>query len=99
VNPKDWQGDALDNGTGFPRWRKVREAGSDWGQDLSEMDMDQITQHEAEQLAKRIGALMEKATPEAWSRAVRMLGVEAQLEAVNADRQDFDTETTESTDF
>jgi uncharacterized ParB-like nuclease family protein len=99
VNPRDWQGDALDAGTGFPRWRKVREAGSDWQQDLSEMDMDQITQHEAEQLAKKIGALMEKATPEAWSRAVQMLGVEAQLEAVNADRQDFDAETTESTDF
>jgi len=63
------------------------------------MDMDQITQHEAEQLAKKIGALMETATPEAWSRAVQMLGVEARLEAMNADKCDFETETTESTDF
>jgi uncharacterized ParB-like nuclease family protein len=99
VNPKDWQGAALDAGTGFPRWRKVREAGSDWQQDLSEMDMEQITQHEAEQLAKKIGALMEKATPEAWSRAVEMLGIEAGLEAANADAKDFTAETAESTDF
>jgi len=99
VNPRDWKSDALDSGTGFPRWRKVREAGSDWKQDLSEMDMDQITQHEAEQLAKKVGALIEAATPEAWRRAVEMLGVEAQLELVNPDTRDFDSETTESTDF
>ena len=99
VNPRDWQSDALDTGTGFPRWRKVREAGSDWQQDLSEMDMDQITQHEAEQLAKKIGALMEKATPEAWRRAVEMLGAESRLEAVNEDMQDFDSATAESSDF
>jgi len=99
VNPKNWRGDALDSGTGFPRWRKVREAGSDWQQDLSEMNMDQITQHEAEQLAKKIGALMEAATPEAWRRAVEMLGVETQLEVANQDTRDFDTETAEHTDF
>ena len=99
VHPNSWPSDALDSGTGFPRWRKVREAGLDWEQNLAEMDMDQITQHEAEQLAKKIGALMEKATSEAWSRAVQMLSVEAGLALINADRQDFATETAESTDF
>jgi hypothetical protein len=99
VNPRDWQGEALDGGTGFPRWRKVREAGANWQQDTTEMNLDQITQHEAEQLAKKIGALMDKATPEAWKRAVQMLGSEAQLEAVNQDVKDFTTETAEQTDF
>jgi uncharacterized ParB-like nuclease family protein/transposase len=99
VNPKDWQDDALDKGTGWPRWRKVREAGSDWQQELKEMNLDQITQHEAEQLAKKIGALMDRATPEAVRRAVRMLGIEAQLEVANVDAQDFDNETAEATDF
>lgn len=99
VNPRDWQGDALDSGTGFPRWRKVREAGANWQQDSTEMNLDQITQHEAEQLAKKIGALMDKATPEAWKRAVQLLGIEAQLEAVNEDTRDFATETAERLDF
>lgn len=99
VNPRDWQGDALDSGTGFPRWRKVREAGANWQQDTTEMNLDQITQHEAEQLAKKIGALMDKATPEAWKRAVQMLGIEAQLEAANEDTRDFVTETAERLDF
>lgn len=99
VNPRDWQGDALDGGTGFPRWRKVREAGANWQQDTTEMNLDQITQHEAEQLAKKIGALMDKATPEAWKRAVQMLGSEAQLEAVNQDVKDFTAETAEQVDF
>jgi uncharacterized ParB-like nuclease family protein len=99
VNPRDWQGDALDSGTGFPRWRKVREAGANWQQDHTEMSVDQITQHEAEQVAKKIGALMDKTTPEAWARAVRMLGIEAQFEAVNQDAKDFATETAEQVDF
>ena len=99
VNPRDWQGAALDSGTGFPRWRKVRGAGADWQQNETEMNMDQIVQHEAEQVAKKIGALMDKTTPEAWKRAVRMLGSEAQLEAVNQDVKDFTTETVEQVDF
>lgn len=99
VNPKDWQGEALDSGTGFPRWRKVREHGTNWQQDHTEMSVDQITQHEAEQVAKKIGALMDKTTPEAWMRAVRMLGIEAQFEAVNQDAKDFAAETAEQVDF
>jgi len=99
VNPRDWQGDALDAGTGFPRWRKVREAGAAWQQDQTEMDMDKITRHEAEQVAKKIGALMDKTTPEAWKLAVAMLGTEAQLEAVNQDAKDFTATTAELVDF
>lgn len=99
VSPKDWRTEALDTGTGFPRWRYVREAGSGW-QDMKEkMDVEQITQHNAEKLAKKMGALMDKATPEEVRRAVQMLGIEAQLAAGNEDAQDFTAETADSVDF
>jgi ParB-like chromosome segregation protein Spo0J len=99
VNPRDWKGDALDSGTGFPRWRNARDAGADWQQDQKEMDVEQITQHEAEQLAKKIGALMERATPEAWARALHMVGIETALEASNQDARDFTAETAEVLEF
>jgi hypothetical protein len=99
VNPKDWSSEAMDTGTGWPRWRYVREAGAGWRDMKEKMDVEQITQHEAEKLARRIGALMEKATPAAVKLAVQMLGIEAQLEAVNEDRLDFAAATAESMDF
>ena len=99
VNPKDWSSEALDTGTGFPRWRYVREAGAGWHEMKEKMDVEQITQHEAEKLARKIGALMEKATPAAVRLAVQMLGIEAQLEAVNEDAHDFNAATAESMDF
>lgn len=99
VNPKDWNSEALDTGTGFPRWRYVREAGAGWREMKEKMDVDQITQHEAEKLARKIGALMEKATPAAVQRAVQMLGIEAHLDAVTEDTRDFAAVTSESLDF
>jgi uncharacterized ParB-like nuclease family protein len=99
VNPRDWNSEALDAGTGWPRWRYVREAGAGWRDMKEKMDVEQITQHEAEKLARRIGALMEKATPAAVKLAVQMLGIEAQLEAVNQDTWDFAAATAESMDF
>jgi hypothetical protein len=99
VNLSEWNSAAHDPGTGWPRWRYVRENKGGWQDMKEEMDMEQITQHEAEKLAKKIGALMEKATPEAVRRAVRMLGIEAQMEATNDDARDFTTETAEAADF
>jgi len=99
VNPKQWPEAMRDPGTGWPRWRRVREGGTDWQQELEEMDLDQITQHEAEELVKKIGALMDRAKPEVARRAVRMFAMEAQLDAVNEDTRDFDTETAETMDF
>jgi hypothetical protein len=58
-----------------------------------------ITQHEAEKLVRKIGSLMEKATPAAVKLAVQMLEIEAQLEAVNEDTRDFTAATAESLDF
>ncbi len=99
VNPKDWSSEALDTGTGFPRWRYVREAGAGWHDMREKMDAEQITQHEAEKLARKMGALMEKATPVVVKLAVQMLGIEVQMEAVNEDTLDFAATTTESMDF
>lgn len=99
VNPREWNLEALDTGTGFPRWRYVREAGAGWHDMKTKMDAEQITQHQAEKLARKIGALMEKAGPAATQLAVRMLGIEAQLATVNEDRRDFEEETAEVSDF
>lgn len=99
VNPKDWSSEALDMGTGWPRWRYVREAGAGWRDMKEKMDVGQIIQHEAEKLARKIGALMEKATPAAVRLAVQILGIEAQLEAVNEDTLDFAVATAERMDF
>jgi ParB-like chromosome segregation protein Spo0J len=89
VNLKDWTDDSHDPGTGFPRWRYVRDAGAGW-QDMKEkMTVEQLTQHEAERLAKKIGALLDKATPEAMTRALEMLAKEAKLAVRNADTLAF----------
>lgn len=89
VNPRDWNSDALDPGTGFPRWRYVREAGAGWLDMQSKMTPEQAMQHEAEKLAKKIGALIDKASPEATRRALAMLANEAKLAANNADTLAF----------
>ncbi|WP_431636925.1 ParB N-terminal domain-containing protein [Dyella sp. KULCS107] len=99
VNLKAWPESSRDPGTGWPRWRKVREGGTAWQQELEQMDMDQITQHEAEQLAKKIGALQERADPEAFRRALRILGVEDLLAVNCQDARDFEAETAEAVDF
>lgn len=98
VNPKNYAG-ALDPGTGWPRWRTVREGPAGWKQDLEEMDVEQVTQHRAEMMAKRIGALMDSDTPEVFRRALLLLKIEAQLEAANPDTLSFDVETAEAVDF
>jgi len=85
VNPKEWNPEALDPGTGFPRWRYVREAGAGWQDMQTKMTPEQLMQHEAEKLARKIGALIDKAHPEATRRALEILANEAKLAAGNAD--------------
>jgi len=85
VNPKEYSEASYDPGTGFPRWRYVREAGAGWQDMESKMTPEQLTQHEAEKLAKKLGALIEKASPRAVQRALEMLANEAKLAANNAD--------------
>lgn len=96
--PQDFSPDALDPGTGWPRWRYVREAGAGW-QMKETMDAEQITQHNAEKLARKVAALFDKADPEEVRRAKWMLNFEEQLEMVNEDTRDFHAVTAEVTDF
>ena len=89
VNPKDYAPEAHDPGTGFPRWRYVREAGAGWQDMKQKMTPEQMTQHEAEKLARRIGALLEKATADAAKRAFEMLATEEKLAHINQDTREF----------
>lgn len=95
VDLKEWNPEALDPGTGFPRWRYVREAGAGWQDMQTKMTPEQLMQHEAEKLAKKIGALIDKAHPEATRRALEMLANEAKLAASNADTLEFLAEIAE----
>jgi predicted transcriptional regulator len=99
VSPEEYHEVALDPGTGFPRWRYVREGGAGWLDMKEKMDVEQLTQREAERLAKKIATLMDKASPEAARRAVQMLGIEAQMEAANEDAHDFSAANVEAADF
>lgn len=92
VNPKNYEGH-LDPGTGWPRWRVVRRGPDGWTQDAEEMDMEQVTQHRAEMLAKKIGALIDSDTPEVVRRALEMLKIEEQLAANDEDARAFTVET------
>jgi len=85
----EWPDEALDPGTGFPRWRYVREGGQGWRDMRNAMTPYQLTEHNAERLAKKIGALTEKASPEETRRAFEMLANEAKLSACNADTLEF----------
>jgi ParB-like chromosome segregation protein Spo0J len=89
VNPKDWSNEAHDPGTGFPRWRYVREVGAGWQDMKNKMTAEEVIQYEAEKLAKKIGALLDRASPEAVCRAMEMLANEARLAARNADTLEF----------
>lgn len=92
VNPEDYRGQ-LDPGTGWPRWRNVRTGPDGWTQDAEEMDMEQVTQHRAEMLAKKIGALIDSDTPEVVRRALQLLKIEEQLAAGDEDAHAFARET------
>jgi len=89
VNPRDWSPEAHDPGTGFPRWRYVREAGAGWQDMQTKLTPEQLVQHEAEKLARKIGSLIDAATPEAVRRALEMLANEARLEGMNPDTAEF----------
>jgi len=98
VNPRDWQGAALDSGTGWPRWKDIR----DWpqhGHNQVEMTMEQLVQREAEKGVKKMGALRDSMHPEAFRLMWRMMALEIEQEATNPDTLAFDRETAEEVDF
>lgn len=99
IRPAEWNPEAHDPGTGFPRWRYVREGKGGWQDMKAAVDKEQMAQHNAEKLAKRLAALMDKAEPEVVRRALEMLQIEAAYERSNPDSAAFEAETAELTDF
>lgn len=101
VSPKEYAVESHDPGTGFPRWRYVREAGAGWQDMENKMSPERLMQHEAEKLAKRLGALIDRASPAAVRRALEMLANEAKLAASNKGTLAFLTDIAEpgSEDF
>jgi uncharacterized ParB-like nuclease family protein len=89
VKLADFLPEALDPGTGFPRWRYMREAGAGWQDMKALMTPGQMTQHVAEKGARKIGAILEGMTPEERRRTLEILANEAKLEAGNADTLAF----------
>jgi len=89
VKLTDFNLEALDPGTGFPRWRYVRERKVGWHDMKEKMTVEQLTLHEAEKIAKKTGAIWNEATPEALTLALEILANEAKLAVRNADTLAF----------
>lgn len=95
VNPKEYPEAAHDPGTGFPRWRHVREAGAGWRDMESKMTPEQLTRREAEKAARKLGDLMDKTSPEGWRLALEILVSESRQKARIAEDREFLAEIAE----
>ncbi|GAA0888755.1 ParB/RepB/Spo0J family partition protein [Rhodanobacter soli] len=95
VNPKDHEGH-LDPGTGWPRWPRVRRGPDGWTQDAEEMNVEQITRHNAEQFAKKYGALIDQFTVEEIRLGLQLHESEVLMDTVNEDAADFARETADA---
>jgi len=62
---------ACDPATGWPRWRHVR--GNAWRDCFNEVSPAARTQDQAERLAKQLGALQERHSPEVFQMAIELL--------------------------
>lgn len=97
VNPKGFPAEKCDPGTGFPRWKVVRDW-RQWDDDeiiRAPMNAEQWTQQEAERVARKLGTLETITTPAAWKLALHMYAQEAKLEARNEDTLEFLAEIAE----
>ncbi|QBG88518.1 ParB N-terminal domain-containing protein [Xanthomonas oryzae] len=63
---------AIDPGTGWPRWRHVREAKNPWQTGLTSSDQQQLDR-EAEKVARHIVKLVDGSSPAVRARALEML--------------------------
>lgn len=99
VNPKAYPIEQCDSGTGFPRWKAVRDwrkQNEDDDQGEQPMSLERWTQREAERVAKKLGMLESGTTAEAWKLALMMYAAEAKLEAANDDTRTFLAEISET---
>lgn len=96
VNPAEWNSEAHDPGTGYPRWRHVRGAGAGWQDMEKKMTPEQLFARDVEKLKRQIGALMGKADPKVAHDALAGLWSEATDEVRIAEEQAFRDETAET---
>lgn len=72
VVPTEFHSLAIDPGTGWPRWRYVREANSPWQTSLPTSDQQQLDR-DAERVARNIVKLVDGSSPAVRARALEML--------------------------
>ncbi|MGX9718828.1 DNA-binding protein [Stenotrophomonas acidaminiphila] len=72
VVPTEFNSLAIDPGTGWPRWRYVREANSPWQTSLPNSDQQQLDR-DAERIARNIVKLVDGSSPAVRARALEML--------------------------
>lgn len=99
VNLSEWNTEALDLGTGFPRWRYVRGPRAAHWKDMAEkMTHDQLFARDVEKLKLRMGALMGKVDPKVAHAALADLWSEETDAPRLAEEQAFRDETAETFD-
>lgn len=72
VVPTEFHPLAIDPGTGWPRWRYVREANKPWQTNLPTSDQQQLDR-DAERVARNIVKLVDDSSPAVRVRALEML--------------------------
>lgn len=81
VDLNDYSEEAKDPGTGWPRWRHVRD--SAWHTAAASVPLENRRQAQAERLAEKVAALMDKAGPEVARIAAAILLTQRQDEATD----------------
>lgn len=79
VIPSTFAEAANDPGTGFPRWRYVREHGAGWLDMEHKMTADALAMRDAERLARKLGKLISDVRPDVLTAALRLLSAETAL--------------------
>ncbi|WP_369930051.1 DNA-binding protein [Xanthomonas sp. NCPPB 2632] len=79
VSPSAFAPAANDLGTGFPRWRYVREHGAGWLEMEHKMTAGAIATRDAERLARKLGKLISDVRPDVLTAALRLLSAETAL--------------------
>lgn len=88
LNPRGYPAEKCDPGTGYPRWKAVK----DWralkdDDELSNSPAseDQWTQQEGIDVARKLGAVESSATPAGWRLGLQLYAKAAKLEAQDED--------------
>ena len=75
VQVADFHSLAIDPGTGWPRWRYVREANSRWHTSLASSHQE-LLERDAEKVARAVVKIVDSSSPEVRARALEMLANE-----------------------